>query len=221
MKKVQLIVDTESSINNHVIDLGLILLVDGRIKSTKNFLVHPYYLKEELFYNKDKKGAFSKGRLAEKHKFYEELIASGKATIASVAYIQRYFDAILAQYPQAEFLAYNAKFDMELLESSGFVGLAGFKVKCLWQLALSTVCLNKKYARWCLDNDKLTPASCLGTSCDTVLEFLYGKEYTEHNHTALQDCKAELKLYRHLKRLKVRKPLKPFYYKEWKLKEHI
>ena len=124
-----LILDTESSIAGNCVDLGFQILKNGCVlqKENRHFLVYDYYLTEELFHTKNSKD-FAKSKLAVKHEYYKKQLTAGDCTLVSIAYLQSYFDSIKERYPDIILWAYNVKYDMGLLASSGL--FLDFETKC-------------------------------------------------------------------------------------------
>lgn len=127
---------------------------------------------------------------------YERMVEDGVATMVAtekeaVEAVNRLCDFYGVRY----MMAFNSGFDFtkticrELLENREFIDI--------WLMAMQTLTFRKKYQAFCRENNFLSSSkkSC-STSAETVYAYLTGNvEYIEE-HTALEDAKIEMEIFK-------------------------
>lgn len=143
-------------------------------------------------YNEIQKDSYAKKNFER----YERMVAEGVATM--VATEQEAIDAVnrLCDYYNVRYMmAFNSGFDFtktacrELLENREFIDI--------WLMAMQTLTFRKKYQTFCRENGFFSASkkSC-STSAETVYAYLTGNaEYIEE-HTALEDSRDEMKIFK-------------------------
>ena len=106
-------------------------------------------------------------------------------------------------HPKA-FLAYNAFFDMmglnrtqRYITKSKYRYLLpyGLPVQCIWHMACQTICSQKKYYTFCMENGFVSPSGNISTSAETVYRFLTNSPDFEEEHKGLDDVEIETAIF--------------------------
>ena len=194
-KQFFLIIDTESTINDHCADFGA-MIVDkqGNIHKEIAILVGDFYQKEQLFFDKNaKEQIWQLAGLKRREDNYINMVNSGQRMIASVNAINRWLDKANMQY-HPELTAYNLPFDLRICENSG-IDLSMFEKRfCLWQLAIGHYGNTKKYKNFILQNHAFNSPTDKGnmtfkTNAEIMASFINGAMLPPEPHTALEDIK--------------------------------
>lgn len=228
-KQFFLIIDTESTINDHCADFGA-MIVDrqGNIHKEVGILVGDFYQKESLFFDKNaKEQIWQLAGLEKRNANYIKMVESGQRMIASVNAINRWLDKANAQY-SPELTAYNLPFDLRICQNSG-IDLSMFEKRfCLWQLAIGHFSNTKKYRQFVLQNHLFNPPTELGnmtfkTNAEVMASFLNNEMLPPEPHTALEDIKFyELPILTAiLKRKDFRKKEKAYNWRDFQVKNNF
>ena len=219
-KKYTLIIDTETSMNQHVIDFAAVLVDNkGNVKTQCAVLVSDFFRKEELFYNRDI-GVFGRKNLNKRMKAYENMLKTDVRLLRSAKSIQNWLDMLNEHY-QPSITAYNLRFDMDMCENSGIV-LPKQKTFCLWQESCQLFAKRRGYVAFCLNNNLLTPALNFSTSAETMFKYLSGNVDYIEPHTALEDIlTCELHIFNAMKRQKKAIKSIPYNWRNHRLRDAI
>lgn len=207
-KQFFMILDTETTIDSTVADIGAII-VDrkGEIFAEMAVLIAGEFGTKPLFYDQNAADIWGLAGLERRTKNYQKMLDSGSRVMASVNAVNRWIDKAITTY-NPELTAYNLAFDVDKCQNTG-IDLNGFTSRfCLWQAALGSICNSKKYRDFCLKNHLFNNRTPFGnmtvkTSAESVYSFITG-DFTPEPHTGLEDAKQyELPIL--LKVLKARK----------------
>lgn len=225
-----LIVDTETTQEQHVADFGAIVVdKKGKIYSECAVIVNNYFLKEELFWNGDA-GIFGRTTLEKRTNHYKNMVKQGSRMVASVAAINRWLEKVNAKYSPI-LTAYNLSFDMDKCLNSA-IDLAMFdKSFCLWHAAFSKWAMKKQYKQFILENHFFKNPTEYGnmsysTNAETMARFVLGNPNIEDEpHTAYEDAKLYelpilLKLVNSTKKTDYMNPI-PFDWRKIQVKNHF
>jgi hypothetical protein len=221
------IVDTETTINDTVADIGIIICdKNGVIHNQMGVLVNEHFGAMELFHDKKANDIWGYAGLQKRQANYEQMLNSGARMLASVAAINRWINQAIGKY-NPELTAYNLSFDKNKCANTG-IDLTGFKSEfCLWQAAIGNVCNSRKYREFVLQNHGFNNVTQHGnmtfkTNAEMVCGFINGEFITEP-HTALEDARDfELPILRAiLKKRNWRDNIKPYAWREWQTKDHF
>lgn len=131
--------------------------------------------------------------------------------VANTLTIYRTLKDDIKKYNVRDLWAYNARYDMMIMNSTIRQMSNGFQsyfvpFKCrwrdIWDYAGSTICNTHKYVKWCFDNGLVTPKGNPSTSADTVGKYLRENMDYQECHTALSDAIDELKILQAAKKRK-------------------
>jgi hypothetical protein len=237
MKKVFVIVDTETTQSGKVADCGIVVAdKQGRILHESGILIGDFFSDREahpLFHiYGDKNDIFSKESLPKRYAAYEQMLQDGRRVLASVGAVNRLLSKIKARYPQAILTAYNLAFDLDKLNNSGIAASELFPERfCLWHAATEKWANTRAYKQFLLDNhffgNRTNKTGHMGmkTNADVMAKFLLGAGLPDEPHTALEDAKDyELPILTALVKNTSPKQYmnpKPYNYRNFALRDHF
>ncbi len=221
------IIDTETTMENTVADLGIIICDrQGKIFNSCSVLVKDHYGKFELFHDKNANDIWGYGGLQKRNEAYVNMLNSGSRMLASINAVNNWIQQAIGKY-NPELTAYNLAFDKDKCAKTG-IDLSGFTNSfCLWQAAIGNICNKKQYKQFALENHGFTNRTELGnmsirTNAEMVCGFVTGNLIDEP-HTAIEDARDfELPiLVEILKKKNWRDNITPFNWREWSVKNHF
>jgi len=190
-----LLVDTETTICDHVADFGAVVVNrKGEILKQCGVLVTEFFGKEALFYIADEKPSALWSKQGKDRRFthYESMIENGSRMLGSVKAINGWLQKVLEEYDPIV-TAYNLPFDLDKCNNSG-INLDIFAHSfCLWKAAFWKWGTTKQYLQFVLDVHAFNPPTPLGnmsykTSAEPMARFVLGDgNYPDEPHTALED----------------------------------
>lgn len=185
------IVDTETTIKDHVVDFAAVICDrNGTIYSQCAVLVQSIFGTEDLFYDVNASGIWSKASINRRMDGYNDMLHSGSRMLASTNAINRWLEKAVGKY-NPTLTAYNLAFDASKCANTQ-IDLNIFADRfCLWGAAVGNICNTKKYKEFVLANHLFnTPTAkrnmTFSTTAEAVTGFLRG-EFTDEPHTALED----------------------------------
>jgi hypothetical protein len=187
-KQFWLIVDTETTMENTVVDFGAVVCDrHGNIQAECAVLVRGHFGVFELFHDKKANDIWGYEGLEKRKVCYQNMLNEGTRMLASVAAINRWLERVNAKYAP-ELTAYNLPFDLDKCGKTG-IDLSLFEKRfCLWQAAANNLCNTKAYKNFALANKGLTEKQNIKTNAEYVAGFITGA-YVDEPHTALEDAK--------------------------------
>lgn len=188
------IVDTETTIKGSVADIGCIIIDRaGKIHHQLAVLVREEFTQHDLFFDKSSAGHWSYDNMLKKKAAYNEMLASGERTLASVGAVNRWLAKAAAQY-DATLTAYNLPFDSKACKFTG-IDLSVFNRSfCLWKAANNMIVPTRGYKQFVLENHLFNSPTVphgnmtFRTDAEAVAGYLAGV-MTEEPHTALEDAR--------------------------------
>lgn len=221
------ILDTETTMENTVADLGIII-VDraGKIFNQCAILVNGHYGTYELFHDKKANDIWGYEGLRKREEAYVKMLDSGTRMLASVNAINKWIQQAIGKY-NPTLTAYNLAFDLDKCEKTA-IDLSGFADKfCLWHAAVGNICGTKQFKNFALQNHAFNNATQFGnmtvkTNAEIVAGFISGEFITEP-HTALEDARDfELPILREIvKKRKWKEKITPYNWREFQVKNHF
>lgn len=221
------ILDTETTMENTVADLGIIICDrEGRIYNQCAVLVNGHYGTFELFHDKHANDIWGYEGLRKREQTYTNMLDSGVRMLASVNAVNRWINQAIGKY-NPELTAYNLAFDKDKCKNTG-IELTGFKSEfCLWQASVGSICNKKQYRQFALDNHGFNNVTGQGnmtfkTNAEMVCGFIQG-EFKEEPHTALEDARDfELPILREiLKKKDWKKKITPYNWRDFQVKDNF
>jgi hypothetical protein len=190
-KQFFLIVDTETTITDKVVDFGAVVIDrQGNIHAQCAVMVQSVFGVDSLFYNKDMPGIWSQGSVAKRMNTYNAMLESGARMLASTNAINRWLEKVAGKY-NPELTAYNLAFDASKCANTG-IDLNMFTSRfCLWAASVGNICNTKAYRQFVLDNHLFNARTQHGnmtfsTTAEAVTGYLSGN-MTDEPHTSLED----------------------------------
>lgn len=197
-KKFFMIVDTETTITDKVVDLGVVVCdKQGNIEYEAGLLIREIFNDRDthpLFHDFSADPLWGKRNLPRRYKHYENMLTDGRRMLASVAAVNRLFTKIALKY-RPVFTAYNIAFDAGKLANTG-IDMTAFEQKfCLWHAAAAKWAGTRAYRQFVLDNHYFGNRTkqgnmTFGTKADYMAKFILGNnDLPEEPHTALEDAR--------------------------------
>jgi hypothetical protein len=190
-KQFFLIVDTETTITDKVVDFGAVVCDrQGNIHNQCAVMVQSIFGVDDLFYDKNAPGIWSKASVSSRMDNYNNMLTNGSRMLASIHAINRWLEKVAGKY-DPELTAYNLGFDNSKCANTG-IDLTMFSKRfCLWGAAVGNICNTKAYKQFILENHLFnTPTDkrnmTFSTTAEAVTGFLRG-EFTAEPHTSLED----------------------------------
>lgn len=207
MYRIVLDTETAGAVDNHktlrVYDFGFAVLDEkDNIVRTGNWVV------SDIYYNSFMMGgAYYENKLPQ----YEEEIAMGIRTVKRFADVKKEFAAICAEFNVKQVWAFNAGFDRDALNATTNIlsnGICeeflphGVKWCDIQQNATALLCNNKKYWKFCAENNYMSKAGNCKTSAEIIYRFLTGNTDFVEAHTGLEDVKIEAEIFHACRKLR-------------------
>lgn len=194
------IIDTETTKNNMVYDLGVAILntSTGEVVDTMNVIV------AETFGNV---AAMRTAYYANKIPQYLAAIDAGELEVLAFSECFKRFGELLAAHGVRSVWAYNMAFDYKALNrtiaelSNGFVGrFFPDDVKCydLMSSAINLVGNTRRYQSWALEHGYVTPTGRAKATAEIMFRFVTDDDAFIEDHTALSDAMVEADILAHL-----------------------
>jgi hypothetical protein len=179
MKNYYIIVDTETTITDKVADFGAVVCdTKGRIVAQCAIMVSEVFGIDELFYDVNASGIWSKTSVTRRMNNYNVMLSTGSRIVASVNAINRWLDKVNVKFKPA-LTAYNLAFDINKCQNTG-IDLNMFANRfCLWQAAVGNICNTKAYRNFILQNHQFNNVTQYGnmtfsTNAESVTGYLVG-----------------------------------------------
>jgi hypothetical protein len=190
-KQFFLIVDTETTITDKVVDFGAVVCDrQGNIHAQCAVMVQNVFGVDELFYDKNAPGIWSKASVSKRMDNYNSMLTNGSRMLASIHAINRWLEKAQGKY-SPELTAYNLAFDNSKCANTG-IDLNMFASRfCLWGAAVGNICNTKAYKQFILQNHLFNNPTekrnmTFSTTAEAVTGYLRG-EFTDEPHTSLED----------------------------------
>lgn len=200
LKKKFLVIDVETCGG---LDTPLVYDVGGAVVD-KYGKIYEYFsfVIEEIFYGQSElmKSAYYANKIPQ----YKRDLFCGKRRVATFWQVRQYLHYLLKKYNIKTFLAYNARFDKNALNNTLQFLTNGeqkyyfpydLDVQCIWCMAKDTICKQKSYKQFCLENGYLTNNGSLKTSAEVVYRYMTFDKNFEEAHTGFEDVKIETAIF--------------------------
>jgi hypothetical protein len=190
-KQFFLIVDTETTITDKVVDFGAVVCDrQGNIHAQCGVLIQSVFGVDSLFYDKNAPGIWSLGSVGKRMDSYKQMLDTGSRMLASVGAVNRWLEKVNAKY-NPELTAYNLAFDAGKCKNTG-IDLNMFSRRfCLWAAAVGNICNTKAYKQFVAENHLFNARTAHGnmtfsTTAESVMGFL-ANNLTDEPHTSIED----------------------------------
>lgn len=221
------IVDTETTIKDHVVDFGAVICDrKGNIYAQCAVLIQNVFGTEDLFYDTSANGLWSRASIDRRMDTYNAMLHGGTRMLASVNAVNRWIEKALGKY-NPTLTAYNLAFDTNKCQNTN-IDLNGFKDRfCLWGAAVGNICNTKAYKQFIVENHLFNNPTdkrnmTFSTTAEAVTGYLRG-EFTNEPHTSIEDIIGyELPTLVHiLKKRKWRENITPYDWKKHQVNQHF
>ena len=221
------IVDTETTMENTVADIGIIIVDrQGTIHNQMAVLVKGHFGEIELFHDKKANDIWGYQGLEKRKTQYQNMLNSGTRVLASVNSVNLWIQKAIGRY-NPELTAYNLAFDADKCQKTG-IDLTGFKSSfCLWHAAAGNICKTKPYREFVLENHLFNSPTefrnmTYQTNAEAVAGYLAG-EFISEPHTALEDAVYfEKPILQHiLKKKDWREKIVPYNWREFQVRDYF
>ena len=190
-KQYFLIVDTETTITDKVVDFGAVICDrHGTIYAQCGVLIQNIFGTDTLFYDKNASGLWSKASIDRRMDNYNAMLHSGTRMLASVNAVNRWLEKAVGKY-NPTLTAYNLAFDASKCANTQ-IDLNMFSDRfCLWGAAVGNICNTKPYKEFIMQNHLFNKPTekrnmTYSTTAEAVTGFLRG-EFTDEPHTSIED----------------------------------
>lgn len=152
---------------------------------------------------------------------YDEQIAAGMRTVASLYEIRKAIADVIAEYGITTVMAHNAKFDYDALNATQrYITKSKYRYflpkGVEWydtvRMARSTIAKQKTYRRFCRDNGYLTKNNQPQCSAEVLYRYISGNNDFVESHTGLEDVSIEAQIFAHC--MRQHKPMKKKLFKD-------
>ena len=194
------IIDTETTKNGYVYDLGVAIMNigTGKVIDSMNVVV------EETFGDVSE---MASSYYAAKIPQYIEAINAGALEVLPFSECFKRFSSLLESHDVRSVWAYNMAFDYRALNrtivelSNGFV--ASFfpdNVTCydLMSASVNIIGNTRRYQKWAIAHDYVTPTGRARVTAETMFRFISDDASFVEDHTALSDAMIEADILAHL-----------------------
>ena len=209
MSKNYLIIDTETA---NGLDEPLVYDYGGIVVNNKGEILEyfSFVITDVFYFMRD---LMQSCYYHEKIPNYEKELFNGKRRPATFAQVYNFTYYLLKKYDIQAVLAYNMKFDQNALNNTLKTLTNGSKKyffpynldkQCIMCMTQDTICRQKTYKKFCLDNGYLTPTGRLKSTAEIVYRYLHLNNSFIEEHTGLADVLIEWKIWEKVKRQKKR-----------------
>lgn len=176
----------------------------GRVYESRSYAVSDIFFDEKKIYgNYDLMNtAYYSNKLPQ----YYEGMRSGAWKVSPLLIIRKEIHQLMQEYNISVVCAYNCNFDKNALNTTlRYISKSalrwffpyGTEFYCIWNMACQTICKQKSYLRFCLENGFYSESGNCKTSAETVWAYLTQAPEFKERHTGLEDVKIEIEIMAH------------------------
>ena len=198
-KQYFLVVDVETANSTNdalVYDLGVAVTDrQGNIYETASFIIADIFM--------DEAELMTSAYYAEKIPQYYAGIRAHDFKVTSFYNARKAVLELMEKYGIDTVAAYNANFDRSALNTTQrWLSKSKFryffpyetKVYCIWHMACQVICTQKRYAKFCQENDFVSPSGNMKTSAEAVYAYMTKDSNFDESHTGLADVLIECQI---------------------------
>ena len=135
---------------------------------------------------------------------YYEGIANGERDVVTLYEAHKLVKDLCEFYKVKAIMAYNANFDYGgMNRTQRYVTKSkyrwffpyGIPIHCIWNMACQTICSQKKYYDFCIENGFVSAAGNISTSAETVYAFITNNPNFEEEHKGIEDVLIETEIF--------------------------
>lgn len=177
---------------------GAVVDKKGNIYETFSFVIYEVFCLDRKL--------FDTAYYAEKRPRYEAQIANGSRKIVSIYTARRAVRDLCKKYNVKAIVAHNARFDYSSTtkslryitkSASRFFLPYGIPLWDTMKMAEDTICKQKSYIGWCKHNGYCLKNGKPRRTAEILYKYISGKPDFEEDHTGLEDCQIEAKIFAH------------------------
>ena len=200
-----LLIDTETA---NGLDEPLVYDYGGIIVNSKGEILEKFsFVISDIFYYR--RDLMLTCYYSNKIPNYEKDLFNGKRRTATFAQIYNYTNYILQKYNIKSVLAYNMRFDQRALnntiqyitnDNKKYFFPYELDKKCIMCMAQDTICKQKTYKIFCLNNGYITKTGKLKSTAEIVYRYISFNNSFIEEHTGLADVLIENQIWQKVKR---------------------
>lgn len=204
-KKYYLIIDVETAndtTDSLVYDLGYAVIDRKATIYEKGSLI----VRDIFTYEKD---LMNTCYYAKKLPLYYSNIHNGQSRLVSFYEAKSIIKKAMTDYNITTVLAYNSRFDLNALNTTQrwltkskyrYFFPYGTEVQCIWHMACQTLCSQKTFIKWAIENGFVSPSGNIQTSAEVVKRYISGDTDFEEAHQGLKDVEIEAEIFAYVMR---------------------
>lgn len=207
-RKYFLVVDVETANSTEqalTYDIGFSVCDKrGVVYESRSFAISDIFFDEKKIFNNSE--LMNTSYYAEKLPQYFEGMRSGAWKVAPLLMVRNEIKKLMEEYNINTVCAYNCYFDKNALNNTlRYITKSSFRwffpygteFYCIWNMACQTICKQKGYIKFCLENGFYSASNNMKTSAETVWAYLTREPQFEEKHTGLEDVKIEVQIMAH------------------------
>ena len=205
-KKYYLVVDVETANSTEqalTYDIGFSVCdKKGNVYESRSFAISDIFFDEKKIYNNYE--LMDSAYYANKLPQYYEGMRSGAWKVVPLLVARQEIHRLMKEYNINVVCAYNCNFDRNALDTTlRYISKSkirwffpyGTEFYCIWNMACQTICKQKGYLRFCLNNGLYSESGNMKTSAETVWAYMTQNPNFEEKHTGLEDVKIEVQIF--------------------------
>ena len=151
----------------------------------------------------DEKELMTSAYYANKLPLYYKALAKKEIKVINIYNLRKKVKELTEKYNIKEFMAYNANFDRNALNNTiRYITKSkcrwffpyGIKWNCIWNMACQTICKQKGFAKFTIENDFVSPKGNLQTSAEIVYRYINKDVDFSEDHLGLSDVLIEIEI---------------------------
>lgn len=207
-RKYFIVLDVETANSTEqplVYDLGFSVCdKQGRVYEQRSYVISDIFFDEKNIFGNTE--LMDTAYYAEKLPQYYAGLRNGDWKSHPLFKARKEIKELMETYNTNIVCAYNCFFDRNALTTTvRFISKSavrwffpyGTEFYCIWHMACQTICQQKSYLRFCLENGFYSESGNCKTSAETVWAYLTQVPEFEERHTGLEDVKIEVEIMAH------------------------
>lgn len=204
-RKYFLVVDVETANSTEqalTYDIGFSVCdKQGRVYESRSYAISDIFFDEKKIFNNRElmDSAYYKEKLPQ----YFDGMRSGAWKVAPLLAVRKEIHQLMREYNINVVCAYNCYFDKNALNITlRYITKSSLRwffpydteFYCIWNMACQTICKQKGFLRFCLENGLYSKSGNCKTSAEVVYAYMTQNANFEEQHTGLEDVKIEVQI---------------------------
>lgn len=207
-RKYFLVVDVETANSTEqalTYDVGFSVCdKQGRVYESRSYAISDIFFDEKKIYGNTE--LMDSAYYAQKLPQYYDGMRSGAWKVAPLLVVRKEIHQLMKEYNISVVCAYNCHFDKSALNTTlRYVSKSALRwffpynteFYCIWNMACQTICKQKNFLKFCLENGLYSASGNCKTSAEVVWAYLTDNVDFEEKHTGLEDVKIEVQIMAH------------------------